>query len=96
MTRKQDEQMFVQILSTKLRESNTNNNIIVAHTAEAVAVDSEQTELKVDLDVFGGVPTVAKIKLTHWGREALRGEAAGKKVLIGSFGNFYAIIDVIL
>ncbi|MGI8277451.1 hypothetical protein [Bacillus mycoides] len=94
--RKQDEQAFVQILSTKLRDSNTNNNIIVAHTAEAVAVDSAQTYIKVDLDIFGGVPTVANIKLTHWGREALRGEAAGKKVLVGSFGNFYAVIDVIL
>ncbi|MFK4377693.1 hypothetical protein ABH948_003100 [Bacillus sp. RC218] len=96
MMRKQDEQAFVQILSTKLRDRNTNNNVIVAHTAEAIAIDSTQTYIKVDLDTFGGISTVANIKLTHWGREALRGEVAGKKVMVGSFGNFYAVIDVIL
>ncbi|MED3482834.1 hypothetical protein P4523_12045 [Bacillus toyonensis] len=96
MSQKQDEQMFIQALASKIQGANTSNNIMVATTAEALAVDSTETDIRVDLDPFGGIPTVVNIKLTHYGREALKGQAAGKKVLIGCFGNFYAVIDVIL
>ncbi|HDR7949291.1 TPA: hypothetical protein QCY38_002935 [Bacillus toyonensis] len=96
MSQKQDELMFIQALATKIQGASTNNNVMVATTAESLAIDSTETDIRVDLDPFGGVPTVVNVKLTHYGREALRGQAAGKKVLIGCFGNFYAVIDVVL
>ncbi|MCH5453780.1 hypothetical protein L4B26_17810 [Bacillus toyonensis] len=96
MSQKQDELMFIQALATKIQGASTNNNVMVATTAESLAIDSTETDIRVDLDPFGGVPTVVNVKLTHFGREALKGQASGKKVLIGCFGNFYAVIDVVL
>ncbi|MEC2392636.1 hypothetical protein BK709_19070 [Bacillus thuringiensis serovar shandongiensis] len=96
MSQKQEEFMFIQALANKIQGANTNNNIIVATTSEALPPDSTDTDIRVDLDPFGGVPTIVNIKLTHFGREALKGQASGKKVLIGCFGNFYAVIDVVL
>ncbi|MES5947722.1 hypothetical protein [Bacillus cereus group sp. MG6] len=96
MSQKQEEFMFIQALANKIQGANTNNNIIVATTSEALPPDSTDTDIRVDLDPFGGVPTIVNIKLTHFGREALKGQVSGKKVLIGCFGNFYAVIDVVL
>ncbi|OAK18675.1 hypothetical protein A6281_08200 [Bacillus wiedmannii] len=102
MSQKQDELMFIQALATKIQVANTNNNIMVATTAEEIPADYSETDIRVDLDPFGGVPTMVNIKLTHNARETLKRyafegyENKGKKVLIGCFGNFYAVIDVVL
>ncbi|WP_144596376.1 hypothetical protein [Bacillus cereus] len=93
---RQQELEFLNNLSTKLRNSNRDHNIIVAHTAEALTLDSDKTTIKVDLDTFGGMPTVVEVKLTKWGKQALLGEMSGQRVILGCFGNFYAVLDVVL
>jgi len=91
--RQQDD--FVASIITKAREGNT-DNFLVGRTYDDLSGNSNWTSIKVDFDYYSTVPSLMTCKMLQTARDNLLGRPAGQKVLVGYFGNFYVIIDVIL
>ncbi|HEF1904294.1 hypothetical protein ABE47_21075 [Bacillus thuringiensis] len=98
MNKREQELQFIQALDNKIRSANTSNNVMVAVTAQELLSDYTGSTVQVDVDPFGGTPTVVNVKLTHGARIALKSYSPNKgtKVLVNCFGNFYVVVDVIL
>lgn len=92
--RRQQDDLVASIIS-KARENNK-GSLLVGRTYDTVSVNSNAISIRVDFDYYSTTSSLVTCSLMGWSKEALKGKNAGQKVLVGYFGNFYAIIDVIL
>lgn len=91
--RQQDD--FISNLITKAREGGK-DNFLVGRTYDALTLNDNAATIRVDLDAYSDVSSLITCRLLGWSQQVLRGKPAGKKVLIGYLGNFYAVIDIVI
>ncbi|EJV59378.1 hypothetical protein [Bacillus mycoides] len=89
--RQQDD--FIASVIKKAQEGNS-NNLLVGRTIDVV--DPEETAIRVDFDYYSTTSSMIMCSMLSGARDSLIGLPANQKVLVGYFGNFYVIIDLIL